>query len=222
MTRLNTVFSLALLFGVSFNAASANEVEKRIPIASFNELELSKGLNVTLKCAEKPYAVASASQKVLDQLQVNSASKKLSMTGVTRDVDGWDLSDNKTDLTIFTDHPVQSIKTTFGVKLKADACALNTEQVTVDGSMGATIALSGNLNRLDARLAMGSKLINGTHDLVIQTAHMSVAMGAEADLCRAREVSGSAAMGGLVYIGTHTRNTLTSEMGATVRTRDCQ
>ncbi|MFP1750612.1 GIN domain-containing protein [Lonsdalea quercina] len=222
MTRLNTVFSIALLYGVTLNAAYANKIEKRIPIASFNELELSKGLNVTLKCAEKPYAVASASKKVLDQLQVNSASKKLSMTGVTRDVEGGDLSDNKTDLTIFTDYPVQSIKTTFGVNLKADACALSSDQLMLDGSMGATIALSGYIQRLDAKLAMGAKLINATHDLVIQSAHMDVAMGAEADLCRAREISGSAAMGGLVYIGTDTRSTLSSEMGATVRTRDCQ
>ncbi|AXW85656.1 hypothetical protein AU509_11245 [Lonsdalea britannica] len=222
MTRLNTVFSLALLFSATLNVASAADIEKQIALSSFDELELSKGLSVTLKCADKPYAVAIASQKVLDQLQVNSASKKLSLTGVTRDIDGWDLSDNKTDLTIFTDKPVRSIKTTFGVNLKVDACALSTEQVTVEGSMGSTIALSGNLHRLDAKLAMGAKLVNDTHDLVVQSAHMSVAMGAEADLCRAREVSGSAAMGGLVYIGTDTHNTLTSEMGATVLTRDCQ
>lgn len=222
MTRFPLSFSLVCIIAASSHAAAAQNSEKRITLSSFDQLELAKGLVVTLKCADKPYAVASAPQKVLDKLQVNASAKTLSITGTTRDFEGWDLSDNKTDLTLYTDKPVTAIKTTFGVKLQAEACAIDRNALSVNGSMGSSFALSGQVAQLDVELAMGAKFNSDTDDLHIEKAKVSVAMGAEANLCGARQVSGTAAMGGLVYVGSAAQNDVNAAMGAAIKQHDCK
>lgn len=221
MTRLTLCFVAACVMAAT-GACAAQASEKNIALASFNQLTLSKGLVVTLKCADKPYMVASATPKVLDKLQVSSSANTLNVTGTTRDFEGWDLSDNKTDLTIYTDKPVSAITTMFGVKLRAEACAIDQQSLRVNGSMGSSFAISGHVAQLDTELAMGAKFNSDTDDLQVENANVSVAMGAEANLCGARKASGSAAMGALVYVDAHTENSVNAAMGATVRNRNCQ
>lgn len=221
MTRLTLCFFAACVMATT-GVCAAQTSEKNIALASFNQLTLSKGLVVTLKCADKPYMVASATQKVLDKLQVSSSDNTLNVTGTTRDFEGWDLSDNKTDLTIYTDKPINAIATTFGVKLRAEACAIDQQSLRVNGSMGSSFAISGNVAQLDTELAMGAKFNSDTDDLQVENATVRIAMGAEANLCGARKASGNAAMGALVYVDSHTENSVNAAMGATVRNRDCQ
>jgi len=106
--------------------------------------------------------------------------------------------------------------------LHVDACAIDPEVLRINGSMGSSFAISGQVDQLDAELSMGAKFNDDTDALHVRKATVSVAMGAQANLCGARQVSGNAAMGAMVYVGSDAQNDINAAMGAAVKRRDCK
>ncbi|WP_315707730.1 GIN domain-containing protein [Brenneria uluponensis] len=211
---LSVLPSILTLLILPAAAAHASQVEKQFDVSDFNTITLAKGLEVHVMCAAHPQIVASASPETMNKLEVKVSNHHLAVTGTTQDYDAWDFSDHKATLKIYTNKPIDNMKIMFGVKLAVDACAVPKDQLTVNGSMGSSFAISGETDKLNADLAMGAKFNDGVNDFKAQSANVSVAMGAEAYLCQVAQVSGSAAMGAIVYLGQHTTNNLDTAMGA--------
>ncbi|WP_445497079.1 GIN domain-containing protein [Photorhabdus sp. SF281] len=214
---------ISLLVSSFINIAQASDMEKRIEIAQFNNITLAKGLDVTIICKDTlPYVIANGSRKVLDKLQVDVHQKKLSIMGTAKDYDSWDFADNKATLKIYTNTPIETIRMMLGVKFTADACAISKKELNVDGSMGASFVISGQTEKLNAELSMGTTFNSDIDTFKVDTANVSMTMGAEANLCNAKVINGSVSMGGIVYIGSHTIDNINATMGAIVKTRNCK
>ncbi|CDL86497.1 GIN domain-containing protein [Xenorhabdus cabanillasii] len=220
-TKITSLISLFL--SLSINTAQASIMDKRIDISQFNDIRLEKGLDATIICDDtSPYIIASGSQKTLNKLQVHINQKKLFITGATKDYDAWNFEDNKITLKIYTNTPIETIKTMFGVKITANACAISKKELNVNGSMGVNFSISGQTKKLNAELSMGAKFNSDIDSLIVDSANVNMAMGTEANLCNAKEINGNMAMGGVIYASSHAIDNTNSAIGAMVKTLNCQ
>ncbi|KUI98744.1 GIN domain-containing protein [Vibrio sp. MEBiC08052] len=194
--------------------------EQTFPVDSFNQLVLSKGINAEVVCNSTPQVVASGKQYLLDKLQLGVSANELSLVNDGyRDEGIWP---DKLTVKIYTDQPLKAVEAQFGVAVVADDCALTDEKLAVKGSMGASYELKGNVNTLDLDVSMGASFNEDVNNFYAQKANVTVAMGAQANLCHVNTVNGSASMGAKVTLGKQTQNNLSVSMGGYSTRSDCQ
>lgn len=88
-----------------------------------------------------------------------------------------------------------------GARLTVPECAVGSSQVTVDIEGNSEIAMSGSTRDLNYYGASGSRLVEGPEGwLIVEMAFVDIVFGANAGLCGADEVTGSAAAGGSVRV----------------------
>jgi hypothetical protein len=193
--------------------------EQTFSVDSFSQLTLSKGIKAEVLCGS-PKVVASGKQYLLDKVEVGVSDTTLSVVNEGyRDEGLWP---DKLTVKIYTDQPLESVESTFGVSVVAGDCALSDDSLQVKGSMGASYEMTGNVNTLDLDVSMGGEFNSDVNGLYVQTANVSVAMGAKANLCHAETANGKVSMGAAVTLGTNTQNNLSVSLGGISTTSDCQ
>ncbi|SJN54616.1 hypothetical protein VR7878_00850 [Vibrio ruber DSM 16370] len=216
--KLKTTVSTAIFSVVMSSPLYA--AEQTFPVDSFNQLVLLKGMSAEVVCSSTPQVVASGKQYLLDKLQLGVTDNELSLVNEGyRDEGLWP---DKLTVEIYTDQPLKSVEAQFGVAVTAGDCALADNQLAVKGAMGASYELKGNVNTLDLDVSMGASFNEDVNDFYAQKANVTVAMGAQANLCHVDTVNGSASMGARVILGQQTQSHLSFSMGGYSTRSDCQ
>ncbi|PHM36742.1 hypothetical protein Xmau_04105 [Xenorhabdus mauleonii] len=204
----------ALLSGAVFNPALA--AEKTVELQSFTAINAQKGINLTIKCAEKTSLKVKGTQSAIDKLNINYDDNKLNLLNEYDNI----LS-KAVDITLYTNNPLNNLSTMAGVKMKVDTCAVDSENLAVSGMMGSSINIAGKTKHLDLNLEAGADFNQTSTQFSADTANIKLSMGAQAALCHIPQITGNLTAGTSIEVSKNANVKITNNFASEISRDNC-
>jgi len=196
-------------------AASANETRELKP---FDQIETSRGVEVTLVCGGSPKAVLQGSAEDIADLEVMVEGHAL----IVRRASMWGNNHRHARIEVTAAQPLEKLEASSGSEVRAQACAFSTDHVDLSGSSGAEVRLAANTGRLTIDADSGASFapISGGR-IDAKDAKISVTSGASVKVCAVGHLSGRASTGGNITTENDPSGDFHANTGGNISTRSC-
>ncbi|MDC9595127.1 GIN domain-containing protein, partial [Xenorhabdus sp. IM139775] len=197
----------------------AMAAEKTIEVQGFSAVDAQKGINITIKCAATSSLKVKGMQSSIDKLNITHNGDTLSLINDAVKKDS--LLTKALDITLYTDHPLNTLVTKTGVKMEVDACAIDNEKLEVSGEMGSKIDIAGKTKQLDLNLNMGAVFNKVSQKFSADSAKVYLSMGANASLCHIPKITGNLTTGTHISVDKKSIVKTTDNFASKISTDSC-
>jgi hypothetical protein len=205
------VISVATLSLAGFAAYAEEERD----LANFDQLETSRGVEVTVACGDKAHAV----------LKGDTADLEVKVDGHTLIVRRSSMFNNghhsaRVELTVA--QPLNRIEVSSGTELRVPACAISKEKLDLSASSGADVKLAAGTDHMYVDASSGANigvLSGGRIDA--KEAKIEVSSGASVRVCTVGHLSGRAGTGGSILTENDPSGDTHSSLGGSISTKSC-
>ena len=226
MTNNLKLLSAALLMTSSITFAEQQLIE----VESFSGVSVGTGLISTVTCGNTNQVRLNGPKKSIERLEVGidgdtlDVSRKSSAGSMFGKLfSGDNFNDGEVKIDIVTSGEIALFDISTGASMKVDACAVNTSQVTVDGSTGSDITINGVTTQLNLDLSTGSSFNRRNAELTVDSVELDLGTGASANLCGASNVTGDASTGATLYVSSSVdTSNIDFSTGAEASSRRCR
>lgn len=221
MTRswLLPILAILALPGCSHRSGDSPIITRTRALAAFDQLQVSRGIEVSLHCGGMPGAVLRGEAEDLEDTElaveggILTARRDSLIGGYHRGV--------HVDLTVAT--PLIRLVASSGATLEAPACALAADRLELDSSSGGAIRLAGDVRILVIAAGSGST-IRPMRDarLDARAAKIEAASGASVQVCAVGEMDAGASSGGSIAAESISSGESRASFGGDVSMEKCQ
>jgi hypothetical protein len=192
---LLSILAGTALAGCSFGSGDSPITSPTRPLAAFDQLQVARGVEVSLHCGGLPSAILHGEA---DDLADTELSVEGGILTVRRNsLDGGYHGGVHVDVTVA--NPLIRVVASSGATLEAPACAVSRDRLELDSSSGAAIRLAADARRLTVAAGSGST-IHPLRDarLDAREARIEAAGGASVRVCAVGDLDASASSGGSI------------------------
>ena len=201
---------------LSFAAMSGYADSRTAKISDFNALSVNNGLEVDVVCGSAQGLALEG--PALDNVKIKQEGKKLILSYDKRMFSRLNGDDVEVKLTVT--QPLQEVLLMNGVELKMDKCAV-CKDLALKMDKGAKAHVSGNVDKLNLMMSEGSRFNNGDQKFLAKKITLAMSRGAQANLCGAKEITGSASEGSELKVAKNAAVKVALTSGADVERDDC-
>jgi hypothetical protein len=208
-----------LLAGCSISVVASGEpITHNSDLPSFDRLEASRGVLVTLSCGPASKAVIRGDLKEVMDTDVHVEGRVLTVRRARM------IGDDRprVHVEVTTSQPLDHIEASSGSSVDAPSCALSPERLDLEASSGATLDLAVNTHHLTAEASSGgtiSRLEGARIDATEADLHAS--SGGTVRVCSVGRPSGRASSGGAITSESSESGDRSSSSGGDFSTRRC-
>lgn len=197
MNRFHLVSILAALSlaGCGHGSGDAPITSQTRRLAAFDQLQVSRGIEVSVHCGGMPSAMLRGEADDLADTEISVeggilTARRDSPTGRYH---------RGVHVDVTAANPLVRLVASSGATLEAPACAVATDQLELDSSSGAAIRLAGDVRRLVVAAGSGST-IHPLREarLDAREAKIEAAGGASVHVCSVGELEAGASSGGSI------------------------
>lgn len=208
-----------LLAGCTVTYVSAGEtITQNRDLASFDRLETSRGVYVTLSCGTAAKAVLHGESDAVADIDIHLEGRVLTVRRAS-------MSDHgrlPVHIDLTTAQALDRIESSSGSSVDAPACAISPEKLDLEASSGATLHLAANTHRLTAEASSGATIsrLDGAR-IDAKEADVRASSGATIRVCSVGRLSGRASSGGSISAESWETGERSSGSGGDFSTRRC-
>jgi hypothetical protein len=227
--KLSAIATALLTSALASNVALAEKVQYQVE--SFTGVSVGTGMVAMVSCGSSNQTTLISSDGDLENINVSvedgqlTVERKSSMSKVFNDIFSDDNNASQTiKVEIVTSAPLTLIQGSTGSNLTVESCAIDSNQLQVEGGTGASINVAGSTAMLDLELSTGGTFNRKNKaDFIVAEATVDLSTGAAAYLCQAERVTGSGSTGATLYTAAQAEtNEVSLSIGAEVIKNRCK
>ena len=208
-----------LLAGCSFTFVIAGEsITQNRDLPSFDQLETSRGVSVSLSCGPAARAVLHGDSNAVADIDMHVEGHVL----IVRRGSLFDHNRAPVHIDLTTAQALDRVQSSSGSSVDAPTCALSPERLDLDASSGATLQLAANTRRLTAEASSGGTIsqLEGAR-IDAGDADVRASSGGTIRVCSVGRLNGRASSGGSITSENSAAGERSSSSGGDFSTRRC-
>lgn len=209
---------VVLLVGCSVSYAGGDYSSQTRELPSFDRIEASRGVEVTVACGETTGAVLKGDAKALADLDLRVEGHTL----IVRRGSMFDSGHWPVHVALTANRPLDKLEASSGSSIDAPACAVTGDRIALEASSGGTLHVAAKSGHLSAEASSGGTiglLPGGRID--VHDADIHASSGGSVRICSTERLSGHASSGGSITSESWGSGDRSSSSGGDFSTRSC-
>lgn len=210
--------TLALSGCITVYANEGESITQNRDLPSFDQMESSRGVSVSLSCGSAPKAVLHGPAEEVENIDLHVEGHTL----IVRRNSSWGSHHGRVHIEVTVAQPLDRLEASSGSTIEAQPCSVSADHLAADASSGGELRLAGRTGRLTAEASSGGTiaLLSGGR-LDARDAEIRASSGGSVRVCSVGHLNGHASSGGSVTSEEPGSGDRSTSSGGDFSTRRC-